>query len=343
MQLIEAVVDDAIRRGTAGQVSQEDRDRIVTEAHEQFQRVSRIQAESEALITQQKQVLTRQHAQIQQLERTQAQLRAQIGQQNTEGQQGQTVRLQAEALEKTQQDLREAVEREQKSARALKRLNRRLASTRQTIVDYDKQMDAFAEQARQDKALIEQLRSHLLARDQELNRVQGLMNELNDEVATLRRRDAADTDTVGQLRDELADLKGLLSGLDRGDGQADRAAIEAMLERLTQREAATQSQLEERFKTRLDRVFDQVTHAVRSVTARAVDRPVDATDVYLSKIFDDDSTMESNLDHLDVCATTASEGISESLARLKQLRHQASQAIQEDPGEEQTQENPGDR
>lgn len=56
LELIEAVVDRTIAR-RAGQVAAEDRERIVAEANEQFHRVATIQAESEGLIEQQRELI----------------------------------------------------------------------------------------------------------------------------------------------------------------------------------------------------------------------------------------------------------------------------------------------
>ncbi len=56
MELIRAVVDDVIAR-EVGALSQKDRDRIVAETKVQFDRVSKIQAESEGVVREQKEML----------------------------------------------------------------------------------------------------------------------------------------------------------------------------------------------------------------------------------------------------------------------------------------------
>lgn len=336
LQLIEAVVDDAIRRGTVKLVDA-DRDRIVAEANDQFNRVSRIQAESESLIRQQKELLARQQIQIQQLEQAEVELKKQIeADRHPNEAQERTTRLQAQALEAAQKNLQEAAQRQRKSDLALKRLDRRMNKARETVINYDREIDRLGGQVKQDALLIEQLRSQLREREHELGRVKGLMEALGDEVSSARAsRSSTEPDSIRDLRSEFAQMKTFLKSLEQRSSQADRSTLAAMLERISQKEAAAKAQLEDSFQNKLNDTLDQIGQAVRVATARAVDRPVEATDVYISKVFDDEA-IESNLDSIDVQVTTAKQSISKNLERLKELRSEASQ-VMEDPDPQQEQ------
>ncbi len=61
LSIIEAIVDQTIAR-RAGELADVDRERVVKEANEQFQRVVRIQADAEALVQQQKEMIAGQAA-----------------------------------------------------------------------------------------------------------------------------------------------------------------------------------------------------------------------------------------------------------------------------------------
>jgi chromosome segregation ATPase len=67
LQLIEAIVDETIAR-RAGEIAEVDRTRIVSETSEQFQRVSRIQAEAESLTREQGRIIVEQRERVGELE-----------------------------------------------------------------------------------------------------------------------------------------------------------------------------------------------------------------------------------------------------------------------------------
>lgn len=342
LELIEAVVDDAIRRGSL-KVADADRQRIVDEANDQFQSVSRIQAESEAMIRQQKEILARQQTQIQKLEQAEAQLKQQIESGPwPAGQWQDTARAQAQALEDAQGQLRESIGREQKGARALRRLGRRLVGAGESIAQYDREIERLAGQVKEDAALIDQLRSQLHIREQELGRVRGLLDTLSQEMSAARARSDTEHASIIELRGELGQMKTFLQTLEERRPHVTGADVEAMLDRITQKEADAKAQLEQRVHGKLNDTLDRIGKDLRLATARPIDRPVEATDVYISKVFDDEAAMECNLQALDVQATTAKQSISQSLERLKRLRSQASEALEEDSGEQQEEEQEAD-
>ncbi len=325
LQLVEAVVEDAIRRGSV-EVPEAQRKRIVAEANDQFQRVSRIQAESESLIQKQQELLTRQQTQIQKLEEAQVRLRGQIVQeQGPRSEYEKTTQRQVQAIEEAQRYVRELAGRERKATRALARLNRRMASVREKVVNDDQEIERLAEQVHDDATLIERLRQQLNDRERELDRLKGLMEALEQEVSVARDRRTEESERTNELRNQLAEMKSLLTSLEpRGIG-----AAEAILDKIAQQQATAQAQMEDRWQTRLNHALDKIDRAVQTATMRAIDHPVEATDVYLSKIFDDEVAMESNLKSLDVQMVTAKQSISDSLQRLKKLRGRAVKAVQD--------------
>lgn len=239
LELIEAIVDRTIAR-RAGELADADRERIVREAEQQFRQVSRIQAEAEALIEQQK-------AHMQQQARALAAYRA----------------------------------KQQEMLLALRRREKRLANARRTIDSYDAEIERLARRGKEDAALIE------------------------------------------RLRRELAEREDRLPGLVEG-------ALETILQRLAERDGAAGSELEERFRKSLDESLEKIRKTLHHATARPVDRAVEATDVLVSKVFDDEDSMDTNLGRLDVHVSTMRAGIQDSLERLRRMRAEALEPDEDD-------------
>ncbi len=269
LALIEAVVEKAIAR-RAGELADVDRERLVQEANEQFQRVARIQADAEALADQQREMIKSQAARIVALE--------------------QAVR---------------------KSASVAKRQEKRLGNARETILSYDQEIERLAAHVRRDAELIEDLRKGLEERAAE---VHGLRDLLRGLTAQTEQRAAAG---VEELRSELLEMKALLKS------GASNETVETLLARLSEREAASTEHLESRFEEGLKRTLDSVSKTLHLATARPLDRPVEATDAMLARIFDRADEMDSNLSRLEVEASTAKAGIEDSLDRLKRLKDKA--------------------
>ena len=91
-------------------------------------------------------------------------------------------------------------------------------------------------------------------------------------------------------------------------------------------------QLEARFQATIDEL-DRIGKKIHAATAPPIDRAVEATDVVISQLFDDDAVMESNLEDLEVKVFTAKEGINKSLDRLRKLRGDAAASLEEDDQE----------
>lgn len=335
--MMQAVVDDAIRQ-EVGKVTDADRRRITAKANEQYRHVSRIQAQSEAVIQHQKELLARQQLHIQQLEKAQDQHNEQIDANRQPSEQWEaTSRLQASALDEAQKRLYESTQRQQKMERALARVGRRLAGAQDTIRNYDREVERLAKQVTQDSTLIEKLRFQLNGREHELGRVKGLMEALDQQLVQVRTQNLIEPDHVQSFRSELVEMKRFLKSMKVQNGQMLRSDVEAMLEKITEKETVATTQLENRFDSKLNETLKKVDQTLRAVTIRTVDRPVEADSVSLSNIFDDEMAMESNFKSLDIQATTTKKSISESLDRLKRLRNQAAQAMKQDsehPSEE---------
>lgn len=273
LAIIEAIVGQTIAR-RAGELAEVDRERVVKEANEQFQRVVRIQADAEALVQQQKELIAGQAARVAALE----------------------------------QGLR-------KAASVVKRHEKRLGNARETILSYDQEIERLAGQVRRDAEVIDQLRKGLLERATEVQGLRELLQALTAEAERARERGAAEG--VAELRSELAEMKALLK-----TGAANETA-DALLARLSEREAASTQQMEHRFEKGLQRTLESVSKTLHLATARPVDRPVEATDAMLARIFDRADEMDSNLSRLEVEVTTTRAGIEDSLDRLKRLKERA--------------------
>jgi archaellum component FlaC len=274
LSIIEAIVDRTIAR-RAGELADVDRERVVKEANEQFQRVVRIQADAEALAQQQKEMIASQAARMSVLE--------------------QAIR---------------------KSAAVAKKQEKRLGNARETILSYDQEIERLAAQVRRDAEVIDDLRKGLEERVAEVQGLRDLLRALTTEAEARAKAGVSD------LRSELAEMKSVLKALDAKPGAAPEA-VETILARLSEREAANTAQMEQRFEAGLQKTLDKVSKTLHLATSRPEDRPVEATDAMLARIFDRADEMDSNLSRLDVEVSTTRAGIEDSLDRLKRLREQA--------------------
>jgi hypothetical protein len=139
--------------------------------------------------------------------------------------------------------------------------------------------------------------------------------------AAERRGTDASEQALTALRAELADLKAALSGLSEQQPHGlDQAQLDAVISRLTSHEADATRSLEERFATSMNQVLEQVGRTLRAATARPIDRPIEATDVMLTKVFEHESDMESNIADLGVSERSSERTIDRSLERLRAAR-----------------------
>ena len=85
-------------------------------------------------------------------------------------------------------------------------------------------------------------------------------------------------------------------------------------------------QLEGRFSFQMDQTLDEISRALRVATMKPVDVEVEATDVLVDRIFDQESEMKTNLGILAVEERTSGNGIKGHLARLREARGGAAKA-----------------
>jgi hypothetical protein len=135
-------------------------------------------------------------------------------------------------------------------------------------------------------------------------------------------------ETLAAMRAELGDLKSALAGLSEQQPHGlDPAQLDEVIARLARQEADATRTLEERFARSMDQVLEQVGRTLRAATARPIDRPVEATEVMLTKVFERESDMESNIGDLGVSERSSQRGIGRSLERLREARRGGGAAV----------------
>jgi myosin heavy subunit len=97
-------------------------------------------------------------------------------------------------------------------------------------------------------------------------------------------------------------------------------AVRALGEAVAKSSTAQSESMQAGFKEALDRALDKIEKTMQAATARPIEMTGEATDVLLSKIFDDpDSDLKSNYDQLDVTERRTAGSIANSVGRLKKM------------------------
>jgi len=136
-------------------------------------------------------------------------------------------------------------------------------------------------------------------------------------------RQAAEIASVGELKGELDDLKMLVRGLADKPSGADEATVRALMTQLSEREGVQTAAMEERFSLQMERTLDEVTRSLRLATASPIDVQVEATDVLVDRLFDQEAEMQTNLGVLAVEERTSKRDIAANLARLREAQKSA--------------------
>lgn len=220
-------------------------------------------------------------------------------------------RLEAEVAA-ARQEREEAVARARDAEVQAAKLDERLKTAKSSIKDYDEEIGRLAEKVKQDAQALAQ-------RETEITRLEGACRSLQAELDAARGK-AAESAEVGQLRDELSEMKSFLKSMEQRPVGPDRATMEALLQQIAQRDNSNTAQLEQRFSATMDRTLEEIGRTLRAATAKPLDTVVEATDVLLDKLFDGTHEMESNLERLDVDVRTSKQGIGNNLERLKAMR-----------------------
>ncbi|MHC4471840.1 MAG: hypothetical protein ACYTDY_06580 [Planctomycetota bacterium] len=334
IELIKAIVDDAIEREACALVER-DRNRMVTETQQEFDRVVRIQAEQDAEVKRYRELSEHYQNQAQEAEQRLCLLTDSI-EESIEARdecEHRILRLEADLI-KTRQRL-EAGEEERVKARKitenalercltaearLERSRARLDTASATIANYDQEFERLASDLESERLNFATLEEESLARvralQAEVGRLEAELEGRDLEIEVLRSESAEDQLT--SLRDELGQMKDLVRALAERPAGADARTIETLVSRLAEHEGDRASELEERFNLQLERALDEVARTLRLATAKPVDVPVEATDVLVERIFDQEDEMRTNLDSLDVEERSSRRKISSNLARLKE-------------------------
>lgn len=306
LSIIQAIVGDIVDR-EVGELSKQDRERIVKESKAQFDRVMKIQAEQDALLAEQKALVAEYKgklAELQDLHEASKEEHSRI-----------ELRMQAEFQERVQDLTREGGA----SAKRLAELETRLATAKTTIENYDSEISRLTHRINEDGDLLEELKAALQAREMEAQRLAGERDALASQLAALQEQ-AGENEAVSQLRGELAEMKSFLRNLGDTAARANDATVEALMAKLAERESFSTESLEERFQATLDKSLDQISRTMAAATAKPIDIAVEATDALVAKIFDAGDELTTNLEDLEVEVKTSKAGIAGNLARLRALK-----------------------
>jgi hypothetical protein len=332
MKLIQAVVDDAIRR-EAGELAMQDRDRLVSETRQEFNRVLKIQTEQDAAIRRQRELADYFREQAEKAEGRISALKAEVG----EGRRRLELRESELSACFDQERCELTRDYEEKLAEVRERLERsevRLGNARETIEGYDRE---FARVTRELEVERDRL-SAATAAGPESSRARDqawrvTLRTFEQENRTLTRRLGATQRALAQARRELADrpgspevarevreLRDLVSEVAARPPGIDTDTLAALMDRITERDANAAAQMESRFRERMEETLREVTRALSLATARPIDTTVEATDVLIERLFDHEDELGTNLDDLAVEELSGGQNIADSLARLRAAR-----------------------
>jgi DNA repair exonuclease SbcCD ATPase subunit len=312
MAIIEAIVSDVVTQ-EVGAITERDRQRIIQRTKTEFDRVLKMQSDQETLIRNQKDMIADYRQRLEQLTKREAQhgrrvdeLRAELRKRNAELDQLEEQRDRLVA-ERTQGDERTTTAQQEVEA-----LQARLT-----------------EQAGE----LGTVREEILARDLEIERLKGERETLAAELSAARAQ-ASKSESVDQVREELAEMKAALLSLGERPAVPDESLVDTLVGRLAERDAAESSALEDRFSATLDDTLDRITRTMEAATAKPIDSRVEATDVLVEKLFDlGEDEMNSNLDDLDVEEKTTRSDIHRNLDRLRALRASQEEEQAEKPAD----------
>jgi len=319
MELIRAVVDDVVA-SEAGTIAQKDRERIIAETKTQFDRVSKIQAESDRLLAEQKEMVAVFKERVAELEEREKGLLAKLdgerrGQAHRKEQSGKL----AGELEDARKRAQEALLREKHATVAHAKLESRLETARETIENYDSEIERLSAQLKQDAQVLQETRERMAAKDSDLGRFQELVSGLQAQLGEARRA-AGESSAVTALRGELQEMKSFLKTLDEKSTHAGNERMEELMRQLAARENVSTKELEERFASTMDKTLDQISKTLQAATAKPIDEVVEATEVVVAKLFDEGAQLDSNLDSIEVEVKTSKSGIAGNLERLRAMK-----------------------
>jgi len=335
MKLIQAIVDDTIRRET-GELVAQDRDRLVSETRQEFNRVLKIQTEQDAAIRRQRELADYFREQAEKAEGRISELKAEI----EEGRHRLTLRESELTACFEQERIELTRDYEQKLTEIRERLDRseiRLGNARETIEGYDREFERVTRELEVERDRLSAATAagpeSPRARDQA---VRVTIQALEHEVRTLTRRLGATQRALASSRRELTnrsgspevarevhELRELVTEIAARPPGIDTDTLAALMDRLTDRDASAAEDMEKRFRERMEETLSDVTRALSLATARPIDTAVEATDVLIAQLFDHDDELGTNLDVLAVEELNGGQSIADNLERLRAARGQA--------------------
>jgi len=332
MKLIQAVVDDTIRR-EVGELAAQDRDRVVSETRQEFDRVLKIQTDQDASIRRQRELADFFRGQAEKAEGRISALKAEV----EEGRHRLTLRESELTACFEQERMALTRDYEQKLADARERLERseiRLSNARETIEGYDREFERVTRELEMERDRL----SAATAVGPDLSRARDhvarvTIRSLEQEVRTLTRRLAATQRALAQSRKEIAarpaapdvsgeirELRDLVAEVAARPAGVDAASLAVLVDRVAERDTRAAEELETRFRDRMEETLAEVTRALHVATARPIDTAVEATDVLIARLFDHEDELGTNLDVLAVEEFSAGPGIADNLERLRDAR-----------------------
>lgn len=363
MEIIKAIVADIIDR-EVGEISQRDRDRIESSTKQEFDRVLKLQAGQDALLTSQKQLVDEYKEKLQKVAITveQAdqhieQMRDDLVQRDLELGRVRTERdtlmtrsgEDSERLEQTQDALRRAeldVERlrgEQdsqskhasKSSKQVEELNAAVVVRELEGKRLQSELETLQRRASEDSERLSDVSETLKQRDLELERMRGEREMLQSELAAVREA-AGGSEAVSSFRDELSAMREYLTSMDSRAEAKEESTMNTLLEKLDAQARADTSGLEERFSGTLDDALDRITRTMEAATAKPIDIVVEATDVLVDKLFDMEETeMSTNLDKIEIEERSSKSSIARNLDALRRMRGAAKADDAEEKADEE--------
>jgi len=332
MKLIQAVVDDAIRR-EADQLVADDRDRLVSETRQEFNRVLKIQTEQDAAIRRQRELADYFREQAEKAEGRISALKAEV----EEGRRRLSLRERelTACFDQERSELTRDYER--KLAEIRERLDRseiRLGNARETIEGYDREFERVTRELEVERDRL----SAATAAGPDSPRPRDhaarvLIQTLEKEVRTVTRRLGATQRALAQARRDLAqrpgsqevarevrELRDLVSEVASRPPGIDTDTLAALMDRLTERDASATAEMESRFRDQMEETLSNVTRALALATARPIDTTVEATDVLIERLFDHEDELATNLDALAVEELNGGQSIADNLERLRAAR-----------------------
>ena len=336
MQLIQAVVEDAIAREANEKVAK-DRDQIVANTRREFDRVMKFQAEQEAEVRRLRELEAHHHKRAETAEDRMKLLSERLEEalEQVEGNEARTGRLEAylaearnryEAGEGERERARKitesALERCLNAEASLEGVKERLNTASGTIANYDQEFERVAhDREAEQREFAAEVEGHLLqmrALEAEVARLIAELEGREEEIDELRAQAAPQH--LDELKGEMSQIRELVHSLADRPAGADPTTLEALVDRIGARESERATELEERFSLQMERALDEVARTLRSATAKPVEIAVEATDVLVDRIWDHESDMKTNLDALSVEELDSKRKISSNLARLRRAQ-----------------------